>query len=243
MIKFLMNNKILKFFYAVMLLPFCYSIFVTLIYVIKNTQLSNKLVQFFLLGAGVYFVIHVLLYKPIKLYVIGHELMHMISTYICGGKVKKVKIGSSYGSVNVNKINTFIALSPYFVPLYTIIIIFLWFALKYIGKVNLSTEILSFFVGFTIMFHIMLTIYAIYIGQQDFKISGWLFSIVVIFIINCLILILLFMLMFSPKITISQIKDFFILNTKNTYILCYKKLTNLSIYIKTFFTKNVSKSF
>jgi hypothetical protein len=161
----------------------------------------------------------------------------MISTYICGGKVKKVKIGTSYGSVNVNKVNTFIALSPYFVPLYTIIVTLLWAILKYIIKINLSIEILSFFIGFTIMFHLLLTIYAIYIGQQDFKISGWLFSIIIIFIINCLILIFLFILLFLPKIQISQIKDFFLLNTKNAYIICYQKVIKFINYTKIFFGK------
>jgi hypothetical protein len=237
MIKFLINNKIIKFFYAILLLPFCYSLFLTLIYIIKNIQLSNKLVQYFLLGTSGYLVIHLLLYKPIKLYVIGHELVHMISTYICGGKVKKIRIGSSYGSVNVDKVNTFIALSPYFVPFYTIIVILLWTISKYIIKINLSIEILSFFIGFTIMFHLLLTMYAIYVGQQDFKISGWLFSTVVIFIINCLILIFLFILMFSPKIQSSQIKDFFVSNTKNIYIICFQKVLKFINYIKTSFYK------
>jgi len=237
MIKLLVYNKIIKFFYALLLIPFCYSLFLTLIYIIKNIQLSNKLVQYFLLGAGGYLCLHFLFYKPMMLYVIGHEFIHMISTYICGGKVKKVKIGTSYGSVNVNKVNTFIALSPYFVPLYTIIVTLLWAILKYIIKINLSIEILSFFIGFTIMFHLLLTIYAIYIGQQDFKISGWLFSIIIIFIINCLILIFLFILLFLPKIQISQIKDFFLLNTKNAYIICYQKVIKFINYTKIFFGK------
>jgi len=237
MIKFLMHNKIMKFFYAVILLPCCYSLFCTLIYVIKNIQFSNKIFQYFILGSVGYLFIHLLLYKPIKLYVIGHELVHMISTFICGGKVKKVKIGSSYGSVNVDKVNTFIALSPYFVPFYTIITILLWSLLKYVVKINFSVEILSFFIGFTIAFHIILTIYAIYIGQQDFKISGWLFSIVIVFMINCLILILLFIIMFSPKVHVSQIKDFFVNNTKYTYNICYLAIVRLIKHIRLYLQK------
>ncbi len=236
-IKFLIHNKIMKFFYAVILLPFCYSLFCTLIYVIKNIQFSNKIFQYFILGNVGYLFTHLLLYKPIKLYVIGHELVHMISTYICGGKVKKVKIGTSYGSVNVDKVNTFIALSPYFVPFYTIITVLLWSLLKYIVKINLSIEILSFFIGFTIAFHIILTIYAIYIGQQDFKISGWLFSMVIVFMINCLILILLFVIMFSPKVHVSQIKNFFVHNTKYAYNICYLAIVRLIKHNKIVFAK------
>jgi hypothetical protein len=232
MIKFLIHNKVMKFFYALLLLPCCYSLFYTLIYVIKSIQLNNCLVQYFLLGVVGYLLLHFLLYKPIKLYVIGHELVHMLSAYLCGSTVKKVKITSSYGSVYVDKVNTFIALSPYFVPFYTIIVVFLWALVKYIVKINFSTEILSFFIGFTITFHLLLTIYAIYLGQQDFKISGWLFSIVVVFMINCLILIFLFVILFLPTSQIHQIKNFFVINTKYAYYFCYQIIVKFIKYTK-----------
>lgn len=231
MIKILLHNKVLKFFYAIILLPLCYVLLRTLFYVIVNLEFSNKIVQLFLLGCATYLFIHILLYKPIKLYIIGHELVHTISAYLCGIKVKKIKIGSSSGTVNVDKVNTFVALSPYFVPFYSFVIFILWVVTKFIFKVNISIEILSFALGFTIAFHLILTAYAIYIGQQDFQISGWLFSIVVVLILNCILLIFIFMVLTPVKVNVSEIKNFFISLTKQTYYNCYLGISKFLSYI------------
>ncbi len=231
MIKFLLYNKVVKFFYGILLLPLCYVLFRTLLYVIVNIEFSNKLIYAFCLGSGLYLILHLVLYKPIKIYVVGHELVHAISAYICGGKVKKLKIGSSYGSVNVDKVNTFIALSPYFVPFYSLIVIIVWLLVKYLLKLNVPIEILTFLLGFTIMFHIVLTLYAIYIGQQDFKISGWLFSIVLIFIINCLILSSIFLVLFPSKLNFGSVREFFLDFTIQTYKFCYYKISEIVKFV------------
>ncbi len=221
-IKILLHNRIFKFLYGVLLLPMCYVLFRTLMYTIVNIEFSN-LSYAFLLGMALYLILHFLLYKPIKVYIIGHELVHAISTYICGGKVKNIKLNSNSGSVNVDKVNTFIALSPYFVPFYSIVVCIIWALLKYAFKLRVATELLLFFLGFTITFHIVLTLYAIYIGQQDFKISGWLFSIVLIFIINCLILIIIFIILLPSKLSFNEVKLFFLNFTVQVYKFCYEK--------------------
>ncbi len=226
MIKFFLNNKIFKFFYGIILLPLCYVFFQTFIFVIKNIEFSNNIVKSFFLGSISYLVIHIILYKPLKLYIIGHELVHAISAYLCGANVKNVKFAKSYGSVNVDKINTFIALSPYFVPFYSLIIITLWIILKHFIKINIPIKYFMFFLGLSITFHLVLTIYAIYLGQQDFKISGWLFSVVIIFIINCLILILLFIFLFPSKVKFLDIKNYFLDTFFITYKICYTELSN-----------------
>ena len=235
MINFFLNNKIIKFFYGILLLPLCYSIFLTLIYVIKNIEFNSNPVKFFLFGASSYLILHILLYKPIKVYIIGHELIHAISAYLCGASVKNLKIGKSYGSVNVEKINTFIALSPYFVPFYSIVVIFIWLLTKYLFKLNVSAEIFMFFLGFTIMFHLLLTIYAISLGQQDLKVSGWLFSVVVIFIINCLILIVLLVALFPLKTKIDEFKDYFLNFTSDIYKICFEKILQIVKYFIKYF--------
>lgn len=234
MFKFLFYNRIVKFFYAVILLPLCFVLFKTLVYVVSNVEFKDKLVVYFFVGMGSYTLFHLLLYKPIKIYIIGHEFVHILSTYLCGGKVKKVKIGGLYGSVNVDKVNTFIALSPYFIPFYSVVIVLLWIISKYLLKLKLPTEIFIFLLGFTIMFHLVLTLYAIYLGQKDFEISGWLFSIVVIVIMNCLILIFLFAFIFSSKIALNDIKSYFIKNLLSSYKFIYLKSKDLFNYFKKF---------
>ncbi|MFN3550413.1 MAG: hypothetical protein ACK4WJ_01170 [Endomicrobiia bacterium] len=231
MIKFFLTNKIIKFFYGIALLPLCYVFFQTLIFVIKNIEFSNSIVKSFFIGCGSYLVIHILLYKPLKLYVIGHELVHAISGYLCGANVKNVKVAKSYGLVNVDKINTFIALSPYFVPFYSLIIIILWVIVKYFIKLDIPIEYFMFFLGLTITFHLVLTIYAVSLGQQDLKISGWLFSIVIIFIINCLILILLFIFLFPSKIKFLDVKDHFLNYLFLSYRVCFNKTLDFTKFL------------
>lgn len=229
MFKFILYNKAVKFFYALALLPLCFAIFKTLTYVVTNVDFKDKLVIFFFLGMGVYVIFHILLYKPIKIYILGHELVHILSAYLCGGRVKKMKIGESYGSVNVDKVNTFIALSPYFIPFYSLIVALLWLVVKYLVRLNIPTEIFVFLLGFTIMFHLVLTLYAIYLGQTDFEVSGWFFSIVVIIIVNCLILIFLFTFIFSSKLKFIDIREYFVKNLISSYKFIYFKFRDLVI--------------
>ena len=57
------------------------------------------------------------------IYVLGHELTHALWTWLFGGKVKKMKVSSSGGHVVISKTNFFIALAPYFFPLYAVIVV------------------------------------------------------------------------------------------------------------------------
>ncbi|MCX7956549.1 MAG: hypothetical protein N2643_01465 [Endomicrobia bacterium] len=218
----LLYNKIVKFIYGIILLPFCWVIFKTLIFVVTNAELKDKYIITFFIGMIAYIIFHFVLYKPVRFYVIGHELVHAISAYLCGAKVKKIKINSSYGTVNVNKVNSFIALSPYFVPFYSIILALLWIVLKNLLKLNIPQEIFVFLLGFTIMFHLVLTIYAIYLGQKDLEIPGWLFSIVIIFIVNCLLFIGLFIFVFPSKLNFVELKRYvskeLFVSYKNIYL-------------------------
>ena len=52
------------------------------------------------------------------IYVVGHELTHVVWSWLFGGKVKKFRASSSGGEVVVTKSNFLVALAPYFFPLY-----------------------------------------------------------------------------------------------------------------------------
>lgn len=227
----ILRSKIIKFFYALFLLPLCLVLLKTLIYVVTNVEFKDKLVVSFFIGMGSYIVFHFLLYKPIKIYIIGHELVHVLSTYLCGGKVKKMKIRGLHGSVNVDKVNTFIALSPYFIPFYSVIVAFLWLVFRHLLKLNIPTEVFVFLLGFTMMFHLVLTLYAIYLGQTDFEICGWLFSMVVILIANSLILIFLFTFIFSSKLKFYDVKDYFLKNLFCFYKFIYLKSKDFLVFV------------
>ncbi len=221
-------SKPAKFLYGILLIPLCYSVLLSLLYVLHSIKYSHNTVIIFFLGMMCYFLIHVLFYRPIKLYVYGHELVHALSAFLFGGKVKNMDIRKSSGSVTVSKINSFVILSPYFVPIYSLILIILWNILTYIFKLQVKQEIFIFLLGFTLMFHVMLTLYAVYVGQKDFEISGWLFSLVIVFIMNILVLIVLF-LTFLPHDT----------NFKRTFYYFCNQTVNVYKIILTFLAEKV----
>ena len=229
----ILSSKLLKFFYGIILIPFCYTIFVVFIFVLQNIEFSNRFVIIFFGGCGTYIILHFLLYKPVRLYVIGHELMHTISALLCGAKVANVKVKKNSGSVNVNKVNTFIALSPYFVPIYSVFLIIIWGILKYVLKFEIKVEIFIFLLGMSIMFHLVLTFYAISVGQTDFNVSGWLFSLITIFIVNVIVLTSVIVILFPINKSYKEIVDKIYFETKISYIKTYDLIKNtLNYFLK-----------
>ncbi len=143
----------------------------------------------FWFGVLGYFVFQIIFDKPIKTYVFGHELTHLIFGLLAGAKVKGFKVSDSGGSVHLTKTGLIIALSPYFFPIYTIILAGVYWALSAFLDVSAFNPYFIFLAGFTISFHLYLTFYAISRGQSDLKQFGVFFSLVLVLMINCCVLI------------------------------------------------------
>src|SRR3954468_14407382 len=69
--------------------------------------------------------------RPLRLYVFGHELTHAIWVWIMGGEVKAFEVSREGGSIVTNKHNVWIALSPYFYPIYTLAILMVYGAVSF----------------------------------------------------------------------------------------------------------------
>src|SRR5260221_1208525 len=108
---------------AILLLPLCAGAVATLWRVLKATGRADTFWVAMLAGAACWTVIFLLLPKPIRIYVFGHELTHAVWTWIFGGKVKQFKVGSGGGHVVVTTNNFVIALAPYFFPLYVALVV------------------------------------------------------------------------------------------------------------------------
>ncbi|MFH1837301.1 MAG: hypothetical protein ABH862_04245 [Candidatus Omnitrophota bacterium] len=149
-------------------------------------------------GTLVYLLFHVLVARPIYLYVLGHETVHVLATWICGGKIVSFNVTPSGGNVSTSKTNFFIELSPYFVPLYTIIIGIIFAFLRMIDKVPVFLpEMLLFMIGLSLAFHLVMTAEALKIRQPDIVKSGMVFSFVLIFVCNLVVVIAVFAPIFS----------------------------------------------
>lgn len=183
-------------------------------------ELSDSL-QFFLWGIVAYVILHLLFYKPTYLYVLGHEAVHAGVAWLFGGKIKSFKVSGDGGSVGTDKSNFVIELSPYFVPIYAIAITVIYFVI--ISSYNINGSLFVFLIGFALALHIISTIEILKVRQPDIVKSGYFFSITMVYILNIVVISMLFALVFPAF----GIKRFFVDLygiSKTIYIAIIKQL-------------------
>lgn len=121
---------------------------------------------------------------PSRLYVLGHELTHMLFGLLFGAKVGRLKVHKSGGSVTLSKDNLLISLSPYFFPFYTFIVL-ATYGIWHLFSAPVPCALLwHFVIGVTWSFHLTFTISALSIRQSDVQVYGYLLSYAVIAILN-----------------------------------------------------------
>ena len=219
-----MLNKILKILLGVLALPICVGVSISLYEHLNQIQIVLYYQQkYFIVGIISYLVVHAVVFKPSYLYVLSHELMHAIAALLSGGRVRSIKVSSKGGSVATTKSNIFIALSPYFFPLYTIIIVLVWAATKFLIKSDIDYSFFMFAIGFTLAFHIVLTIDFLKIRQTDLLHAGYLFSMCLIYIINLILVGLIFSFLFKSMAFTAFLQDSYI-KTRDIYVGIFRQL-------------------
>ena len=199
-----MIKLIIKFIIGVVALPLAYG--VTLAFY-KNAILISELAKkldYFIWGIVIYVILHLLFYKPTYFYVLGHEAVHAGMAWIFGGKIKSFKVSEDGGAVKTDKSNFVIELAPYFIPIYAIIITAVYFVIA--SSYAINGALFVFLIGFALAFHIISTIEIMKIKQPDIVKSGYFFSIIMVYVINIIVIALIFSLVFPGF----SIKKFFI---------------------------------
>ena len=182
--------KWLKFILGILLLPVCIGAAAALSRVVSATGNAHTFWVALLGGAACWLTVFLLLPRPMLLYVFGHELTHVLWTWLFGGKVKKFKARASGGHVVVSKSNFLIVLAPYFFPLYAVIVVVI-FALARLLLTNPVHAIwFHLLLGAAYSFHVTLTWHILQTRQTDITSQGWLFSAVVIFLGNISVLLI-----------------------------------------------------
>ncbi|MFA5146713.1 MAG: hypothetical protein WC515_05010 [Candidatus Omnitrophota bacterium] len=199
-----MVKILIKFVIGVLIVPAAVGVtmaFYNNILLIK--ELARSL-NYFLYGISAYVVLHILFYKPTYLYVLGHEAVHAGVAWLFGGKIKSFKVSDEGGSVTTDKSNIIIELSPYFVPVYAILFTVVYFLI--VSSYNINGSTFVFLIGFALAFHIVLTIEVMKIRQPDIIKSGYFFSIVLVYILNVIVISVIFSMVFPSF----GIKKFFL---------------------------------
>ncbi len=159
----------------------------------------------YLVGGVVYLAVERMIKKPMWLYVVGHELTHAISSLMSGAQVHSFKATSKGGEVRLSKSNVFIALSPYIVPIYAILIIAIYALTNVFYPRPEITWAFRFLLGSALAFHLSLTFSAFHKHQSDLKVVGFFLSGVLIALGNSLIVGVLGVTLFTKTPTF---KDF-----------------------------------
>ena len=155
---------------------------------------------FFSLGAVLWVIAFFGLPRPLWIYVFGHEFTHALWVWMMGGKVSKFHVSSDGGHIISDKHNFWIALAPYFFPLYSIAIIAAYGGASPFWNLEPYHRWLYALIGITWAFHISFALWMIPKGQSDLTYYGTFFSLVIIYLMNLLVLTVLLVIA-SPHVT------------------------------------------
>lgn len=162
----------------------------------------------FLLGAGAWTLVFLLLPRPMWVYVFGHELTHALWAWVFGGRIFEMKVSSEGGAIRTDKTNFLIVLAPYFFPVYVFIVLVAWFLSGLFVDLDPYLPGLFFLLGAAYGFHICFTLMMIPMVQSDITSQGWMFSLATIYLLN-LIPFVLFLFFLVPETDWGALPDKF----------------------------------
>lgn len=148
--------------------------------------------------------------RPLRVYVFGHELTHAVWVWMWSGQVTKFEGWNRDGGYVVTDTHNFwIALAPYFYPIYSFVVILAYAVAGCFvdltgvsGTFLLMTPLqwLFLLLGATWAFNFTFTLWMIPKGQTDLTYHGTFFSLVIIYLMNVLLLAL-FLIIATPKVS------------------------------------------
>src|SRR6266487_2292281 len=208
-----------KFVFAIFLLPICGILSQTFFTAFARATATQRLwageeFWFFSLGAVLWLIAFFGLRRPLVIYVFGHELTHALWVWLMGGGVSRFRVSRDGGHIVTSKANFWIALAPYFFPIYSILAIAVYGALSLFVNMQPYGRLLYAVIGATWAFHFTFTCWMIPKNQTDLSDQGTFFSLVVIYLMNLLLLSMMFVLA-SPQITFAGFGADLLVNLSN----------------------------
>jgi hypothetical protein len=194
-----------KFVVAIFLLPICAAFTQTFFTAFARATVAQRLwtreeFWFFSLGALLWLIAFFGLPRPIVLYVFGHELTHALWVWLMGGRVSRFRVSREGGHIVTNRTNFWIALAPYFFPLYSMLAIVAYGISSLFFNVQPYGRLLYAAIGVTWAFHFTFTCWMVPKSQTDLRDHGTFFSLVLIYLMN-LFLLSVMLVLASSQIT------------------------------------------
>lgn len=215
--------NVLRMLLGCVLLPLCYVVSRVLVDIITDLHPDSlaavpvtawAMIAGFLLWQLTYF----LMPRPIRTYVLAHELTHALWGLLMGARVSRLKVRRDSGSVTLSKTNVLITLAPYFFPFYTFLVIAVYAALHPFMAVERYSALWLGLVGYTWAFHFNFTLDTLMQRQTDIETYGRIFSYTVIYLVNILG-VAVWVVMVSEA-TFEDLTDRLIAGTAEVYSAC-----------------------
>jgi hypothetical protein len=182
-------SKPVKLCLAILLIPACIGATASVLKVIQTTGSAETIWVALLSGSACWLVVYLLLPRPMWIYVFGHELTHVLWTWLFGGRVKRFRATSKGGHVIVTKDNFLISLAPYFFPVYVAAIVLIFACGNFIWDWSRHFALFHLLIGAAYAFHLTFTWEMLRTHQSDLARHGYLFSLVVIWLGNVILLL------------------------------------------------------
>jgi len=191
-------RRMLGWLIGILLLPPCWVTLWTLLSRFSEATVAQgfwQTTEFWFFATGVLVMIGWFwsgLFKSsfLYLYVLGHELTHAVFVVMFRGRVTDFHVSTEGGYITTNKTNLVIALSPYFVPFWTVVAVVIHIlAREFAGLSGEWDKAFYAVVGATWTFHFAWTLWMIPRDQPDLRENGTFLSLVVIFFANLLVLV------------------------------------------------------
>ncbi len=223
-----MAVKFLKFLIALALVPFVAGEIWALVDLARAAIPAGQWRQVWAISFGVgvatWLLVFCFLPRTMWLYVLGHEFTHALAAMLAGGKVSAFQVSAKGGHVVTDRVNWWITLAPYFIPIYALIWMALWLSVDFWYPLRAYQPILYFGLGIFWCFHLTFTVSMFHLGQTDLSSQGLVFSTVIILMINLFFFLLLFSLL-AHNLTLAEGGRLFMNRVGQSYIFTGHEIT------------------
>ncbi|MFA4930331.1 MAG: hypothetical protein WC570_00475 [Patescibacteria group bacterium] len=194
---------------GILLIPLVLITLLATLRLFTQVPIFSRAMLSMLMGVLIYALIHFFVYQSTVFYVLAHEFTHAIFAIFSGAQVKKIKVASRGGWVELTQSNFIIDLAPYFFPLYSILLAVLYFIANRFWDLTGYYFLFFFLLGASLCFHYLSNWEILKIEQPDMKITGKIFGIIFVLLANLLFLNIIIMFVFLDYVNLATLVDNF----------------------------------
>lgn len=211
----------LRLLLGIALLPACWGItrsFVDALFVATGLEGGFSVESVALVaGMALFALSWTALPRPVRTYVLAHELTHALWALAFGAAPSDVRVSEHGGSVRLQRTNMLITLAPYFFPFYTFVVILAALVTYAFLRPLPYLPVWMFAIGFTWAFHVLFTLDTLTVRQPDITLYGRIFSWTFIYLAN--VAIVLVWLAATTPLEFQQLSSILASRMTSSYLL------------------------